>query len=169
MSAGVLEQLKSEGFASEAAFLSTATALRSYLARTNEVVSLRKALERGAITDEALRQFVALLMRDLRPDERFPHELALSALAVALETRSTGLAEEFLNDLARLRLAEMSICIRVARECVHNRVSLATSKCKVFSVFSDEAEVPLSFANGPSARSAGDVHVTQLQSKYGAA
>ena len=52
--------------------------------------------------------------------------MALAALAVVLERRTTEFAEEFLLDLAKLKLAEMPLCIRVARECVKHRMTSQT-------------------------------------------
>ena len=52
---------------------------------------------------------------------RLPNSLALAALAVILEHRATDFAEEFLHDLSRLRLSELSAAIYVARECLKNR------------------------------------------------
>jgi len=128
MSIQVLEQLKSEEFALSIGFLSTPCALRRFLHRSEEVAATRRALREGAIADDTIREFVSLLMRDLRYGERFPHELPLAALAVALELRPTDFAEELLRDLSALRLAEMGLCIRVARECLsHRKRRLATA------------------------------------------
>ncbi len=132
MSIRVLERLKSDEFALSVGFLCTAGPLRRFLRKTEDVAGIQRALRQGAITEETIRSFVSDLMSDLRRGERFPHELPLAALAVVLEMRSTEFAEEFLHDLSRLRLAEMSLCIRVARECLRHRVSLPQNSGKVF-------------------------------------
>jgi hypothetical protein len=74
-----------------------------------------------------------MLMKDFRIGQHFEHEIAIAAMAVALEKRSTAFAEEFLVDLAKLRLAEMPLCIRVARECVKHRMAMTQNICKTFS------------------------------------
>ena len=61
-------------------------------------------------------------------------ELALAALAVAVERRPTDFAEEFLHDLARPQIAEMGLAIRVARECLRHRTSVAVTTAKTRSL-----------------------------------
>ena len=134
MSVELLERLKSDAFAAEAVFLSTPGALRRFLVGTSEVRAVKQALRQGAITEDSLRRFVADLMTDLRRGERFPHEMALAAVAVVLEMRPTEFADEFLHDLSALRLSEMSLCIRVARESLKQRVSLAQNRGRVFDL-----------------------------------
>jgi hypothetical protein len=146
MSARVLQQLTSDDFAVSAGCLSTPGSLRSFLHRSKEVAALKEALRQEAITDGTLRRFVSSLLRDLRCGERFPHQLAIAAIAVILETRTTSFADEFLHDLSRLRLAEMSMCIRVARECLKHRVNMAQNKTKVLHLPDDG----LSPARSPS-------------------
>ena len=133
MSVEMLERLKSEEFALAVGFLATPGAVRRFLRTADEVSAIREALRNGAISEDTLRKFVSVLMRDLRHGERFPHELSLAALAVVLEIHPTNFAEEFLHDLARLQRAEMSLCIRLARECVKHR-SVTTNTMKEFPV-----------------------------------
>ncbi len=134
MSAKVLEALTSEELALSVGFLSTSEALRRFLATTREVAAVRQAFEEGAIIEETVRRFVSDLLADFRRGERFPHEVALAALAVALQRRPTDFSEEFLRDLSQLKLAEMSTCIRVAHECRKRRVSLACAVSKDFNL-----------------------------------
>jgi hypothetical protein len=122
MGIDVLEKLKSDELSVAVGFVDTPEVLRKALLRTKEVSDVREALRQGAISDDTVRRFVHVLLRDLRLGERFAHELAIAALAVAIERWATKFADEFLGDLSRLRLAEMSTCIRVARECSKNRV-----------------------------------------------
>ena len=130
MSAGVLDRLASEEFALAAGFLSTPSSLRQSLRHAKEVHEIHDALKQGAIDDDTLREFVSRLMQDFRRGERFPHQLALAALAVAVERRPTDFAEEFLHDLARLQIAELSTAIRMARECLKHRTSVAATTAK---------------------------------------
>ena len=148
MAVGILERLKSDEFAAEALFVSTASALRRFLAGRDEVAAIREGLRQGAIGDDTIRSFVSVLMRDLRYGERFPHELPLAALAVALELRSTDFADEFLHDLSALRLSEMSICIRVARECVRQRMLITQNVAKHFGA--RHFSIPFSVAAAPN-------------------
>lgn len=128
----VLEQLCSDDFAVSVGFHSNPAALRRRLARMGEVAAIREALQQGAISEQTIRRFVSHLVEDFTSGEHFVHEDALAALCVALERRPTDFAEEFLHDLSRLRLAEMSLCIRVSRECQKHRGSVGRRTVKVF-------------------------------------
>jgi hypothetical protein len=138
VSARVLEDLKSDEFELSVGFLSTASALRRFLNRTPAVAAVRQALRQGAITEDTIRQFVSVVISDLRIGQRLPYEIAIAGLAVVLESRATDFAEEYLHDLSRLRLAEMSLCIRVARECLKHRVNIARRESRVLRLASDE-------------------------------
>jgi hypothetical protein len=129
----LLHELISNSFVLSVGFLSTPVALRRLLLRSKEVREIRNALRQGAISEETIRQFVSSLLAGFRVGQRFEHEMALAALAVVLERRATDLAEEFLLDLAKLKLAEMPLCIRVARECLKHRVTMTQNTSKDFS------------------------------------
>jgi hypothetical protein len=155
VSSRVLEQLTSDEFFFSAAGLSTPSALRRFLGRRPEVAAIGEALLQGAITEDSLRRFVSRLTVDFRRGERFVHELALAALAVAVEKRPTDFAEEFLHDLARLRIAEVSMAMRVARECLERRVSVADNKSKTFTVMAGNGPVTLSVSGAARGGAAG--------------
>ena len=99
MSTALLGSLASEHIALLTACLSTASALRARLARADEVRAVREALQAGTLTEEAVRQFVTGLMKDLKRGESFAHDPTLTALAVAVESLPTSFAEEFLTGL----------------------------------------------------------------------
>ena len=142
MSAKVLEDLTSEDLAVRLAFLSTPSALRACLQKTAEVAELTRELRLGAITEDGIKSFMSGLLEDLRIGERFQQEMAVAALAVALETRPTDFAEQFLRNLSGLRLAEMGAAARVARECLKRRVTLADSKARLFNATHPDVEPP---------------------------
>ncbi len=123
--------------------------MRRLLRRTSEVAAVRQALREGAITEDTIRGFVSILVQDLRIGQQLPHELALAALAVALETRPTDFVEEYLYDLSRLRLAELSMCIRVARECLKYRTAVAQNKTRNFSLVEAPEKIPFSLESSP--------------------
>jgi hypothetical protein len=149
MSAAVLEHLKSEEFALSVGFLSTAPALRRFLARSGEIRDIREGLRQGAISDDTLRRFVSSLLQDFQRDERFRHELAVAAVAVAIERRDTDFAEEFLHDLAHLKVAEISLCAQVARECLDHRVSVIRDVPRVFDLRRPAGNGPFSISASP--------------------
>ena len=128
-----LEHLKTDAFASQYSLLSNARAVHRALQRSSAVEHVRLALCRGEITEDTIRDFCAELLHRLDYGTRHPHEVALAALAVALESRSTAFAEEFDMDLARLELAEIPMAIRVARESCTVRLKLPANKTKMFT------------------------------------
>jgi hypothetical protein len=89
-------------------------------------------------------------MNDLRRGECFPHDLALAALAVALEYRPTPFAKEYLRDLSRLRLAEMSTSVRLAQECLaHSRQQAETLITWSHAVHPDAPVAPYGIQHFP--------------------
>jgi hypothetical protein len=149
MTSPLLERLKSDEFQVPLAFIATAPALRRALRRRQEVQEIVAALTAKVIAEESLREFTNGLLRDLKPGEKFPHELAVSALAVALEGRPTAFADEFLHDLANLHLAEMSMSIRVARECLGQHEPLAVRQPERPNAHSQNAHAELEKAEPP--------------------
>lgn len=75
---------------------------------------LREALNQGEVTDHDVGDFVSTQVSQFRSGERLNGELALAAIAVALESRWTTFADEYLNILSGLRLAELGSAPRVA-------------------------------------------------------
>jgi len=131
----VFEDLTSDEFVISVGLVSTPEALRRFLLRSHAIHSIRESLRQGVITDETIRQFISSLMKEFSVGQRFVHEMALAALVVALERRPTNYAEEFISDLAKLRLAEMPLCIRIGRECRKHRKTLAQNKGRSSSCF----------------------------------
>jgi hypothetical protein len=121
----VLKNLHADDFVAAFSYIATPAALYRALQRTREVNDVRLAPASCEISEAMVRAFVDALLSDLKPGEPFQHDLAISALAVALERRGTDFADEYLAHLARLELSEMSMSIRVARECLKNRGSVA--------------------------------------------
>lgn len=135
MTLDALEQLTSEHFIASVGTISSVAGLRRYLARSPFIKAIREALSSGEISEERVRRFSNHLLRDFRPGELFAHELALAAIAVALEGRRTEFAEEFLLDLARLSIAEMPWSSPIAREsCLiwHRRPRVKEPRQKEF-------------------------------------
>jgi len=150
MSMSVLRELLSDEFELAVGFVGTPSAAHWLLGRMPQVRAIRQSLRQEALTDETIRRFASGLLWDLRRGERLPHELAIAALAVALEMRPTDFAEEFLRDLSRLKLAEMSLCIRVARECLARRVAIArTTERKFNARRPEEGEPPGNGCSSP--------------------
>ncbi len=123
MSASVLEGLQSEDLQANARSFSTGPALRLFLGQRPEVLEVRAGLRQGTITEGAVNDFIASLLKALRRGVLFPHDLTLGALAVACEEVQTPFAEAFLKELAEMSLAEMPLGPRIAREVLAQRSS----------------------------------------------
>src|SRR5262249_406477 len=121
MSASTLERLQSEDLQANARAFSTAPALRLFLGQRPEVLEVRAGLRQGTIADDVIRDFVATLLKALRPGVLFLVDVPLAALAVACEDVQTPFVGAFLAELAGMRLAEMPLGPRVAREVLGQR------------------------------------------------
>jgi len=120
----VLDRLLSDDLLANACAFSTAPPLRQFFARRAEVREVGEALRRGSVGEEAVRDFLARLLGDLTAGVLFRHDLTVAALAVALEELRTPFADEFLRELADLRLAEVPLAPRVAQEVLAHRQTL---------------------------------------------
>jgi hypothetical protein len=125
--------LKTDEFNFSIGFHHTPAIVRRRLLTSPPVRHIAGALRFGAITEGMLREFVASIMSEFTKGRRLPNDLALAAVAVMLELRPTDFANEYLHDLARLRLSEMTVSIFVARECLKNRCSLPKHQAKTFA------------------------------------
>ena len=123
MNHSFLNQLLSEPFRAEVGFLLPPAALRRRLQRLSLVRDVHLAVRVGIVRCEHVRAFVTEATRDFRAGELLPNEAALAALAVALETCPQDFAEQYLLDLAKLKLAEVATAARVSRECLRARYS----------------------------------------------
>jgi hypothetical protein len=129
-----LGDLASDAFDQKIAPMSSAAYTRTLIRQTSEFAEAKRALDAGLITESMIRSFVAKLMREFTPGCRFRYETTFAALAVLCEAHFARFAEELLFDLAALKAPEINHAIRVARECLQNRVHLPKTKAKVFSV-----------------------------------
>jgi hypothetical protein len=120
-----LSRLMTDDFQVPILFAPSPLASHRMLEKAPEVARLRKAIEEAAVSETEIRNFVSGALKDLKKDERFPHEVVLAAIAVALESSGSAFADEYLRELANLNASEMSLGIRVARECLQRRMSLA--------------------------------------------
>lgn len=158
----VLQNLETDAFALKFSFISNPNAVHRALQRSVDVENIRLALRSGEITEETLRAFCASVLSELEFGRRLPHELALAAIAVVLETRPTSFAEEFVLDLARLDLSELPIAIRVAREACRERMVLPANKTRVFRL-GDEETPTSEWCPAPNPR---EVSVGQSEQRF---
>ena len=125
-----LDVLTSDEFVSSTGSITSAAGLRRFLYKSQVVQDLRRAIGSGIITESAIRRFVERLSNDFEKGKQFPHELAFAALAVALEERRTDFVEEFLLNLARLKIIEITVCPLIARESLMRWYKLPRIKAK---------------------------------------
>src|SRR5262249_32319417 len=118
--------LQGEELQANACCYSTAPALRLFLVQRPEVREVSEAVRAGKLSADAVRTFVAALLKDLQRGVHFQHDVTLAALAVVAEEWRSPFADEFLRELAALNLAEMPLGPRVAREALRQRSSLLT-------------------------------------------
>jgi hypothetical protein len=123
MPENVLDRLLSEELQASAGGHSTVSGLRLFLVHRREVQEVSEGLRLGTITPDAVRDFVAARMKDLRPRALFPHDVTLAALAVAMTQWNVPFADEYLREMATLKLAEMPLSPRVAEEVLTERSS----------------------------------------------
>jgi hypothetical protein len=133
----LLERLKTDEFSFAVGFHHSTGSVRRKLLNSVDVRRVAAAVRFGAITESMINEFVSSVMLEYRRGHRLPDDLALAALAIVLERRPTDFAEEYLHDLARLKLAEMSTSINVARECLKNRCSVPKHQARSFNFPSD--------------------------------
>lgn len=132
-----LRDLQNEDIQTKSSVISTAEALRAFLQYRFEVVSLRKAVEAGEITPTDIKEYVDELLRSFSTGTKFLYEIDLAAISMALETFPGPFAQEFLEDLSRLKIQELPLAPRVARLCLTRRrkvVSGVTVRTTVISI-----------------------------------
>jgi hypothetical protein len=125
------DDIQAKGF-----LISTAEALRAFLRDRPEVVSLRRAINTGEITSVDIKIYVEELLRSFRAGRKFTDEIALAAIAIAVETFPGAFAEEYLENLANLRIQELPLATRVARLSLSRRREVVigvTDRLKVIS------------------------------------
>lgn len=123
MTSPALLYLATDQFSDQAGFVLPPGPMRRRLLRDSHVQMLESMLRYDLVTASEIREFVSALMVDSRPGEIFRHDIALAALAVAMEHWRRPFAEEYLRDLAGTRRAEFRCSFRVALECLEVRKS----------------------------------------------
>ena len=132
MNSPTLDRLKGDALAGVFGIVPPPAVLRQALQRIPDVLRVSWAVRRGQVTEQMVRDFAAAMTADYQPGKLLPGDLALATLAVALEPCGHHFAEEYLCDLARLKLAEMPHAIRVAQECLKARYTLPMNETRRF-------------------------------------
>ena len=127
-------------------------ALRSILERTEELRSLRSSIYSGSITENDLRSVVSSVLFHLQPGEFLDGNVLLAMIAIALEPIQSPFANEYIHDLSSLKLAEMRMCIGVAKVCKARRASTPKNWYKeiVLSSISEDTSIRVTIHMTPS-------------------
>jgi hypothetical protein len=118
----LLSTIESDDFQSRYWYIGTPTALHRALRRAPEVLAIQNALRTGEVTEEEVQQFSSRLLEDVRKGQLCPHDLTFAALATALEGHTSEFADQYVSSLADLELVELKMSIRVARQCLADRM-----------------------------------------------
>lgn len=130
----LLDRIKSDEFIYSTGFALPPKAMRSALLRLRECSAFRDLYWNGAVTESMLRKYIQALMSDLNIGKRFPFDMTLALIAVALEPFSDTFADEYLYDLSRLELMELPVSIGLARVCLAERTRRADNVCRQFTL-----------------------------------
>lgn len=123
-----LTLLDSDDIAQVVLTVATPNALCGILRSHRDVEAVRRYLfDNANEARRAIEEYVRERLIDLKPKTYFPHESGFCALAVALETLPMPAAEDFLSELAALKIAEMPMSSRVAALCLERRRQLLIS------------------------------------------
>jgi hypothetical protein len=126
----VLTRLLSDDFDASVGFALPAPAMRRVLQQHGDVRAVWRALRRGEVPPSDFNKFVSLILGDFKRGERLAGDLALASLAVAVERIHDEFANEFLRGLAALRLEEVPIASRIAREVLKYRAELPKTEIR---------------------------------------
>lgn len=140
-----LELLTSSDFLLDLWHIATPPALYRALNRSPQVAAIRQALASGQLTEDAIRRFSDNLTGSIKVGSPFEHDVAIAAIAVALQDRATTFADDYLRALANLKLAEMPMSIRVARECLKKRESMTMTSKTERILMSEVPQLPIVF------------------------
>jgi hypothetical protein len=130
MTSQILRHLGTDEFSDAIGFVLPPAPMRRALQSSPHVRALESALRYGQVTDAEVQQFLSKLLTDFRPGEVFRHDIALAALAVAMEHWYHPFAEDYLLDLARVQRSEFRCSFRVARECLKARYAFPRTQVR---------------------------------------
>ena len=135
----VLDNLLKDDFLIAIGFSSSAKGIYHALSQSSQVASLREAIRTREITPEKIRVFVSGLTESFERGVQFPYELQLAAICVALENVFSEFSEDFLLDLAKLDIIEITLAPKVAAICLEDfyqkpKQKISESSCQAFPI-----------------------------------
>jgi hypothetical protein len=126
----LLWRLSTDEFSDSIGFVLPPAPLRRVLQDSPDVQRLERALRYGQVTSQEISEFVEQILKEFRRGELFRHDIALAALAVAMEHWNNPFAEDFLIDLARTQRPEFRASFRIARESLKARYAFPKTQVK---------------------------------------
>ncbi|MGA3122614.1 MAG: hypothetical protein ABSF69_17755 [Polyangiaceae bacterium] len=130
----LLSELTSQEFEDAVGPLLPPAVLRMVLLKNLLVNKIADAFQTGTVTKQNLRDFIRSEVAELRRGEPLSHDLALAALAVALEGSPSSFASEFISGLATLDIVEMQQSVFMAKECMKNRRAAPRTEGRSFQI-----------------------------------
>jgi hypothetical protein len=127
----VLQVLGTDEFSDGIGFVLPPAPMRRVLQTDPRVRALESALRYHQVREAELREFVGCLLSEFRPGDSFRYDIALAALAVAMQHWRHPVAEEYLLDLARVDRPEFRCSFRVARECLKARYAFPRTQVRI--------------------------------------
>lgn len=126
-----LERIASDKFSDLVGFILPPGPLRQVLQKSEDVRKLRSLILYGEINEFHLRSHIGRLLAEFQVGHTFRHDLALAALAVAVEQWNHPFSEEYLIDLARIERPEFPASSRIARECLKARLEYPKTRISI--------------------------------------
>jgi hypothetical protein len=114
----IFEELLSEEFDSKYFLVEMTDSLYSKLSHDELVIKLHNFLESGIVTWNELREVVDKIAGTIEPGFSLNNQIALCAIAVAIEKLPSQFTGEFLDTLSRSRAPEIGKVSRIARKCI---------------------------------------------------
>ena len=118
---GLMQHLMSTDFELEVV-ASTPRALHTALMRNRHISELTERLDKGEVSYVELQHFVDELLEAGRPHKDFPYQVALAAIAVAVQDRfRPDFSDRFVRGLAAVRGSRFAMASGVARICIERQ------------------------------------------------
>lgn len=111
-----LTALREDELIRRVGLLGSTSAVRRALAGTPEVTALVRGLRSGQIRQPELEVFFQAIAADFKKGTRSDDDVALAALAVALEYCRDAYAQDYLALISKLNASELILASRVASE-----------------------------------------------------
>lgn len=116
-----LESLCKDSIAKLSMVIATPRALREELRKQPEIINTVKAVHEGTVTYDDISKFVRDLLKHFNTGERFRFDSSLCALAVIVNYTYGIWSDNFLNELAKLKVQEIQLSPRIAQLCLNER------------------------------------------------